>query len=50
MCDNPQASTFPYKVNTIALLAYNEEVKKLCLATHGKYIYVNSKDELEEYE
>jgi len=48
--DNPQTKSFPYKVNTIALLAFREELKKLCLATHGKYIYVNSKDELEEYE
>lgn len=50
MDDSIKTVEFPYKVNAIALLRNNEELKRLCLASKGKYVYANSQGEVAEFE
>lgn len=48
--DSIKTIEFPYKVNAIALLRNNDELKRLCLAAKGKYVYANSQGEVKEFE
>jgi uncharacterized protein with von Willebrand factor type A (vWA) domain len=35
------SSKFPYKVNAICLMEQNNQLKNLCIATHGKQVHVD---------
>ena len=39
--DNIHSEGFPYKVNAICLEQQNNQLKKLCIETHGKQVYVD---------
>jgi len=42
MQDSVHTNNFPYKTNAITLVdSENPGLKKLCLDTGGKYIYIN---------
>jgi len=41
MQDTINTKEFPYKVNAITLMEYNDELKNLCLQTGGKLIEVD---------
>jgi hypothetical protein len=40
---------FPYKVNALSLMQYSPELKGLCVATGGKQVTINEKDEVNFY-
>lgn len=43
--DSVQTNKFTYKTNAITLVdSENDELKKLCLETKGKYVYINKKE------
>lgn len=43
--DSVQTNQFTYKTNAITLVdSENDELKKLCLETKGKYVYVNKQE------
>lgn len=50
MDDNIGTNAFPYKCNAITLLRDNPDLKRLCLATRGKYVHVKNTDSIEESE
>jgi ethanolamine utilization protein EutA (predicted chaperonin) len=44
MQDNINTDKFPYKVNAVTLMEYNEELRDLCLETGGKLIQVDQSE------
>jgi len=44
--DNIHSSQFPYKVNAICLDQMNNQLKDLCIATHGKKVHVDHSGEV----
>lgn len=40
MQDSIGTDAFPYKVNAVSLMCFNDELKDLCNATEGKQIYI----------
>jgi uncharacterized protein with von Willebrand factor type A (vWA) domain len=47
--DSIHSSAFPYKVNAICLDEQNNQLKKLCIATHGKQVHVDSESNVRAY-
>lgn len=47
--DSIGTNAFPYKVNAICLDQMNNELKKLCIATGGKKVYVPSEGQIKSY-
>jgi uncharacterized protein with von Willebrand factor type A (vWA) domain len=39
--DSIDSDKFPYKVNAICLMEQNNQLKNLCIATHGKQVHVD---------
>ena len=39
--DSIDSNKFPYKVNAICLMEQNNQLKNLCIATHGKQVHVD---------
>lgn len=49
--DSVKTDNFSYKTNAISLIDYNHsELKQLCLKNKGKYVFIDRKDKLHEYE
>ena len=44
MQDSINTDKFPYKVNAVTLMEYNEELRDLCLETGGKLIQVDESE------
>lgn len=47
--DSIHSSAFPYKVNAICLDEQNNQLKKLCIATHGKQVHVDCESNVRAY-
>lgn len=47
--DHIGTDEFPYKVNAICLEEQNEDLKKLCIATHGKQVHVSYNNNVTAY-
>lgn len=47
--DRIHTESFPYKVNAICLDEQNNQLKDLCIATHGKQVYVDYSDKVIAY-
>jgi hypothetical protein len=49
MQDDINIDKFPYKVNAITLMNYNEDLKNLCLETSGKLVNVTEENKVFTY-
>lgn len=47
--DSIDSNKFPYKVNAICLMAENNQLKKLCVDTDGKKVYVDDNNNVIAY-
>jgi uncharacterized protein with von Willebrand factor type A (vWA) domain len=47
--DRINTDEFPYKVNAVSLIEFNDELRDLCLATGGKQIKVTCEDRVYSY-
>ena len=47
--DHIGVDAFPYKVNAISLMQFNDELRELCLATGGKQIKVTEEEKIYSY-
>ena len=47
--DRINTDEFPYKVNAVSLIEFNDELRDLCLATGGKQIKVTDEDRVFSY-
>ena len=49
MQDSIHTEEFPYKVNAVSLMQFNDELRDLCLATGGKQIKVTQDERIYSY-
>jgi uncharacterized protein with von Willebrand factor type A (vWA) domain len=47
--DDINTDKFPYKVNAVTLMEYNDDLKNLCLATSGKLVNVTEEERVFTY-
>ena len=47
--DSIDTEAFPYKVNAVSLMSFNDELRDLCLATGGKQIKVTEDERIYSY-
>jgi len=47
--DHVDTEAFPYKVNAVSLMEFNDELRDLCLATGGKQIKVTYEEKIYSY-
>ena len=47
--DSINTEAFPYKVNAVSLMSFNDELRDLCLATGGKQIKVTEDERIYSY-
>lgn len=48
--DSVKTKEFVYKTNAVTLVdGMNGELRDLCLKNKGKYVYINTKDEVTTY-